>query len=353
MARFTEFIQKSFFQKFIAIVILVIVLLLLKNLLNFLLLTIVFSYLFSSLSDWCYNKIKKWVNIPIKLVILIIYGGFAATLSIAGYLYLPAIGKQIISITNQVLHFDISMYTEAIPVRIYNIIEEINISSYFKGFEHSLLKATTDIGTFLISIVTALLMSFFFVWEKEEIKEFVRKFENSKIAFLYKYYAYFGKNFLNTFGKVIQLQIMISFINSVLSVILLFALGFNQVLGLGVMIFVLGLVPVAGVVISFIPLSIIAFQLGGWVKIIHVILMILLLHAIESYVLNPKMMSAKLKMPIFFSLLVLILSEHFIGLWGLLIGIPLFMFLLDMAGVSTTSKNDKKAVLEVKEKSIG
>lgn len=342
MGKIKVFLQSSLFQKLAAVGILATLLVVMSDMLNLLLLTFVFSFLFSSLSNWCYQIIQKWLQIPYKLVILLVYGLFSVALTIVGFLYLPAIGKQIIHITNQVMHFDLSQHKEAIPERIYEIVENVNVSSYFKGFEHSLLETTTDVGSFLISILMAFLLSFFFVWEKEEIKKFMRKFKTSKIAPLYNYYSYFGKNFLNTFGKVIQLQILISFVNSILSVILLAFLGFNQVLGLGVMIFFFGLIPVAGVVISFIPLSIIAFQIGGWIKIIHVIVMILLLHAVESYVLNPKMMSVKLKMPVFFSFSILILSEHFLGVWGLLIGIPLFMFLLDTIGVSTTKDNSKE-----------
>jgi len=49
--------------------------------------------------------------------------------------------------------------------------------------------------------------------------------------------------------------------------------------------------------------------------------------------LNPKLMSAKIELPIFFTFIILIVSEHFLGVWGLLVGIPLFMFLLDLLDV--------------------
>ena len=351
MSRIKEFFQRSLLQKIMAIAFIVLFLVFMSDMLNLLLLTFVFSFLFTSLSNWSHSKLKRWLKIPYKLVILLIYGVFSIALTIVGILYLPAAGKQIINIGNQVASFKLADHKEAIPSRLYTIIEDINIGSYFEGFEHNLLETTTDVGSFLISVVMAFLLSFFFAWEKEEISKFMNKFKTSKVAFLYNYYSFFGKNFINTFGKVIQLQIMISFVNSILSVILLYFLGFNQVLGLGVMIFCLGLIPVAGVVISFVPLAIIAFQIGGWIKIVHVILMILLLHAVESYVLNPKMMSVKLKMPVFFSFSILILSEHFLGIWGLLIGIPLFMFFLDMIGVST-AKEEPEVPREVPKEAV-
>jgi predicted PurR-regulated permease PerM len=105
------------------------------------------------------------------------------------------------------------------------------------------------------------------------------------------------------------------------------------------MIFILGLIPVAGVIISLVPLTIIAFNIGGAIKIIEVIVMIVVLHSLETYVLNPKLMSAKTKIPVFLVFLILLVSEHYIGVWGLLFGIPLFMFLLDILDIKVKDKS--------------
>jgi predicted PurR-regulated permease PerM len=69
--------------------------------------------------------------------------------------------------------------------------------------------------------------------------------------------------------------------------------------------------------------------------------MIMIIHAIEAYLLNPKLMSAKTELPVFFTFIVLIFSEHFFGVWGLIVGIPVFVFLLDVLGV--TNNKEKKA----------
>lgn len=64
-------------------------------------------------------------------------------------------------------------------------------------------------------------------------------------------------------------------------------------------------------------------------------------HAIEAYVLNPKLMSSKTNLPVFYTFIVLIFSEHFFGVWGLILGIPVFVFLLDVLDV----KNEKEKKL--------
>ena len=115
-----------------------------------------------------------------------------------------------------------------------------------------------------------------------------------------------------------------------------------------ILIFILGLIPVAGVIISLIPLSIIAYNLGGFTYIIYVLILIIVLHTLEAYVLNPKLMSHNTKLPIFVTFLVLIVSEHLFGAWGLIVGIPIAMFLLDIFEVQTNEKPKKLIVRKKK-----
>jgi predicted PurR-regulated permease PerM len=69
--------------------------------------------------------------------------------------------------------------------------------------------------------------------------------------------------------------------------------------------------------------------------------MIALLHAFEAYILNPKLMSSKTKLPIFYTLSILIVSEHIAGVLGLIVGIPVFMFILDIIEVPYFNKNNQ------------
>ena len=59
---------------------------------------------------------------------------------------------------------------------------------------------------------------------KEKNLMFLEKFKKSKISGIYEYCAYFGNNSLNSFGKVVQAQIIIAFANTTLSIVMLFIL---------------------------------------------------------------------------------------------------------------------------------
>ena len=108
------------------------------------------------------------------------------------------------------------------------------------------------------------------------------------------------------------------------------------------MVFILGLIPVAGVIISLIPLTIIAYSIGGVMTVIYVLIMVAVVHAIEAYILNPKLMSSKTNLPVFYTFIILIFGEHFFGVWGLILGIPIFVFLLDVLGVRTVDVEEKR-----------
>ena len=52
-------------------------------------------------------------------------------------------------------------------------------------------------------------------------------------------------------------------------------------------------------------------------------------------------MSSKTELPIFYTFLVLLVAEHFLGTWGLIVGVPIFTFLLDVIDVKSVKKKDK------------
>lgn len=84
-------------------------------------------------------------------------------------------------------------------------------------------------------------------------------------------------------AKVIEAQFLIAVVNCILTVIALIVLGFPQLLVLAVMIFLLGLIPVAGVIISLFPLCIIAYNVGGVMYVVYILVFITVIHALESY----------------------------------------------------------------------
>ncbi len=306
---------------------------LLRGMANMFLLTFIFSYLGYTAQSFVFKRAKNLNSRVLKGIIIIVYLAILTLIVYILYLYIPKIFSEVNSIIDQAVVFFNGTYENDTLNYIISLAKEFKISTYISSNYEGLIKSLTNIGKWGIDIFIALILSLFFILEKSRIVKFTSYFKNSKVKVAYEEMAFFGRKFLHSFGKVIQTQITISFINCILSMIMLSILKFPQVLGLGAMIFVLGLVPVAGVVISLVPLSIIAFTIGGFKMIIYVLILIAILHALESYILNPKLMSQKTKLPVFYTFVVLIVSEHILGIWGLIIGIPIFIFILDVLDV--------------------
>jgi predicted PurR-regulated permease PerM len=316
----------------ISIVVLLLMLITIWYMLTIVLLTFIMGFVFYRLLRFI-NKRGGHViaeKIPDGVILLVLYLAFIALLTIISIRFAPILASQVTGIAEIFRNFDIENFRNSLDARIIDILSHLDLDVYISEIGNSLLTWVTWFGSFSINFVLAMLLSFLLLLEKSKLRKFGDTMKDSRISFLYMYFLNFGNNFVRSFAKVMDVQVMIAFINCVLSVIALSIMGFPQVLGLGIMIFTLGLIPVAGVVISLIPLSIVAFNVGGLTKVLAVLIMILVIHAIEAYILNPKLMSSKTALPVSLVFIILLVAEHYLNVWGLLIGVPLFIFLLNI-----------------------
>ncbi|MCM3038354.1 AI-2E family transporter [Paenibacillus motobuensis] len=346
MTFFKELFQMPGFRRVLALLVAIFVLYVSRSMLNMILITFILTYLINRLHRFITRHVDKLFRINRKITVLLIYVLMVGGLATAIYYYLPVFVEELTDLVNQVLSFYSNPPTNLPDNIILNFlvesIQDIDITKYLgQGFDF-LLKTATDIGQWSLNLFIAIILSLFFLLEKEKVTNFTSKFKESRLSGLFVELEYFGKKFVHSFGKVIEVQFLIALVNSLISTIFLWIFGFPNLFALGIMIFLLGLIPVLGVIISLIPLCAIAFKIGGLVKIIYVLIMIAIVHAAETYVLNPKFMSNKTHLPIFYTFLILLVSEHFFGVWGLIVGVPVFMFLLDVLEVPVEDISPKR-----------
>lgn len=342
MQTLKQLCKKESAMKVILLVALVLFAFLIRSILNLILLTFMITYLVNSMQSLLVEQLNKVTKVNPTIITIIIYVFITVTIVLLAVKYIPIAISQSLHILDKMEYVNFTKDTKGVMQYLAPIFDQINIASYAKTGIQNIMVFITDLGKWSINFFMALLLSMVFILEKESILKFVHKFKHSKVSGAYNYFSYFGNNFLNSFGKVIQAQIMIAITNTILSIIGLTIMGFPQLFALAFMIFILSLVLVAGVFISLIPLCLIAFKIGGLVKVLFVLIMIFIIHAIESYVLNPKFMSDTTHLPIFFTFVTLIVSDHFMGTWGLILGIPIFIFILDLVGVDLNEKSDSK-----------
>lgn len=327
-------IKSSGFKRISIFLLLALVLYGLKDMINLILFTFIFTFLMDRLVIFLNRKLP----LNRKILVVASYSTIVGLLSYGLVKYLPMIIGEITALIRQITAFYTKEHDNIILNYLVSRLEEIQISSYLERGFTFLITYFTDISTFGLQILIALLMSLFFLLEKPRLIEFTKKFKTSKVASIYAEIEFFSLKFVGTFGKVIEAQIIIAVVNCILTTIALWIFGFPQLGGLSIMILFLGLIPVAGVIISLIPLVIIGYSIGGIMTVLYVFIAIMIIHAIEAYILNPNLMSSKTNLPVFYTFLVLIFSEHFFGVWGLIIGIPVFVFILDVLEVTDHKK---------------
>ncbi|WP_312025678.1 AI-2E family transporter [Listeria booriae] len=316
-------------QRVLIFALLIFVLYLVRSMIDLILLTFIFTFLITRLE----KVILRWVKVPRKLIVTVLYILIIIFLYIAITHYLPIIIEQIIYTFNAVMKFYNNPGNNDFIKYVMGLINDSNIKAYINSGLKFIIGSLSGLGSIGISFFMALILSLFFSLEQERVVKFSSKFLTSKIGPVFREVAYFGKKFISTFGVVLEAQFLIALVNTFLTTIALIAMGFPQVLTLSIMVFLLGLIPVAGVIISCIPLSIIAYSVGGITDVIVILITVVIVHAIETYFLNPKLMSSKTDLPVFYTFIILIFSEHFFGVWGLIVGIPVVVFLFDVLGV--------------------
>ena len=239
------------------------------------------------------------------------------------------------------------------------------------------------------------------VWDLPAISAGVASLKVSRLSAIYDevvpVFAVFGK----LFGKALEAQARIAAVNTALTAAGMWVLAIPGAGLLSLFVFICSFIPVAGVIISTIPMGFVALTEYGFTKVrgggvwglgggglggggfggrwggggaaavgalarslarsllvpsrarvsharalslpIHpppiqtlipeqlalVIVMVTMVHFVEAYALNPAIYSAHLKLHPLMVLSVLVVAEHSLGVWGLLLAVPLTVFALD------------------------
>lgn len=336
MTMYQRFLANTMIRRFFVLAFVSIILYLSQQMITTILLTFIFTYLMVQLVQF----IQRFVKVPTSILAVVIYSMILYLLYLALTKYIPILIHQTFEMIKSVIAFYQQQPQKNDPVLTY-IHDYIAGSSFLEQLRNGATIALgylQDFGKIAFSFAMSFILSFFFMIEKNKTTKFSKLFLKSEFSWFFQDLYYFAEKFVNTFGLVLQAQFLIALINTALTTAALAIFGFTQLLSLALMLFFLSLVPVAGVIISCVPLSFIAYSEGGIRDVLYILITILVVHLLESYVLNPKLMSSKTELPIFYTFIILLVSERLFGIWGLIVGIPIFTFFLDILKVKEIPK---------------
>lgn len=184
------------------------------------------------------------------------------------------------------------------------------------------------------TMLLALLFSYLVLIDLNRIKRGIGRLRNSRAGDFYDEAAQPIARFGLLVGRAIEAQASIAFLNTVLTLIGMLLLGIPLVAMLSVIVFVCSFIPVLGVFISTVPLVLVALNAGGLGLSAAAVGMVVVIHAIEAYLLNPMIYGRHLKLNPVLTLIILYVGYHAFGLWGMLLGVPVARYFIhDVLGV--------------------
>ncbi len=204
------------------------------------------------------------------------------------------------------------------------------------------LAATTR---FTLQGLVSLVLSFVIVWDMPAIRRGVDSLRHSRLSWLYAETAPSLSAFGHLFGKALQAQCLVAAVNTALTATGMLFLQLPGVAFLSLIVFFCSFIPVAGVIISTVPVGFVALTEYGVGRLLAVIALVAVAHAVEAYLLNPAIYSAHLKLHPLIVLVVLVLAEHTLGVWGLLLAVPVTVFTLEFL-VKTPEQRARDAAEE-------
>ena len=331
MELWSRFVHNVRLRRACVLVLICLGLYLASSMLSIILLTFIFTFLVTRLVRF----VQRWVKIPSVLIVITVYALVVLGLYFAVTTYLPQLIKQTFSTFESVYRFyqDPSHDTNEFLSWVTNYFQESEILKQAKTGISVVFKYITNIGNMGLTFFLSFILSFFFTVEDQQMRRFSKRFLTSTFGWFFQDVYFFAKKFVNSFGVVLEAQFLIAIVNTAITVIFMAFLHMPQLISLGLMIFLLSLIPVAGVIISLIPLCLIAYSVGGFRYVVYMVIMIAVVHTLEAYVLNPKFMASRTELPVFYTFVVLLVSERLFGVWGLIVGVPIFNFILDIIGV--------------------
>jgi predicted PurR-regulated permease PerM len=121
---------------------------------------------------------------------------------------------------------------------------------------------------------------------------------------------------------VVRGQLTIMLVNGVLTLVGLLALRVPFAFALAALATLLYVVPIFGTILSSIPIVLLALTAGGPSKGLLALGWILVIHALETYVFNPKIMGDASRIHPVLIVLALVMGERSYGIVGALLAVP-------------------------------
>src|SRR5438270_5279921 len=289
---------------------------------------------------------SKWLTLAIFIIIVAAIGYAAGHFTREAIKALPKIADNSIpSAIAWAESHDLTLpFTDFESLKAHAMTTVKDQARYVGDFANFARHASTTFVFIIIAIVCA--VSIFFNWRLDLFRE-SHKVRNNLYSVLSDEITARFSDFYRCFATVIGAQMTISAINTVLTAIFVFAVGIPYapvVIGLT---FLCGLFPIVGNILSNTVIVFLGILVSGKMAIMALIFLVVV-HKLEYY-LNSKIIGARIRNPIWLTLIGLIVGEKLMGVPGMILSPVVLNYLwVDMSMVEVHAKPalDEQPVIE-------
>lgn len=202
----------------------------------------------------------------------------------------------------------------------------------------------TQISTYVSTFLLGMLFSFLIMLDLPGLRARTIALRKTRLHDIYDVTARSVVRFAVVVGMGFRAQMLIAAVNTVMTAIGMLVLGIEPISLLSTVVFFCGLIPVLGTFISSAPIVLVAINTTGPGHALWAIVMIIIVHTIETYVLNPRIVAAMFKISPVITLMILYVGHKFLGLWGMVLGVPISVFLFRHVILGTDASNGAPVV---------
>ena len=270
----------------------------------------------------------------------------------------PELLESIIGLFN-----DIPNYVNNATVMINKLIEEFNLTpasmeileSKWKELTDFIMNFMTDIipvigNTIMVvisslwNIVLGVIVSIYLLKDKEKFFAISKKITYAIFNREHSYKILELTHRANKiFGKFLGGKILDSFIIAIITFVILTIFKMPYTLLVTVIVGVTNVIPFFGPFFGAIP-SVLLVRFVSPIKAFWLLIIILIIQQLDGNVIGPKILGDSIGVSAFWILFALLIAGKFLGLVGMLLGVPLFAFIYSIIKDVTEERLDKKGL---------
>ncbi len=294
---------------------------------------VAFLFLFL-VSDFLTHDLGRHLpSVPKGVMFSLLYVVVTALAGLVAFKLVPDLARALPSIADEVKDRAIAAYqdvNERWGLSQYVTTDDV-VGQITEGikFAHTMLPSVTGavsrISSYVVFFVFALVLNVLLYHDQKSIEAVFTRRPESLLGFLYRFSSVRVRLFYYYFKRVMGGQLVIATINTGISALVILGLGLPQRVALLLTVFVCGLLPIVGNLISNSIVTLVALaSIGVWGALVCVGVLVGV-HKLE-YFLNSKIIGDIVKLPMAVILASLVVCEVVLGFVGLILAVPLTLF---------------------------